>query len=193
MKWFFSLVMFFAGGYGGWLINSQLDELNERLRSLDKVLSEGDISPERRGQVVESAISNMQKFVTGQIDYIFHLLSFLVAAWVFLLVCDVVRGRINHDLMNSFENFDILRRHVNFRMAGLLDHRIPDCTRRALLRVYGWYQKTALEVAEGGIGWLVICLVVFFLFSVYMLQISMNGLHALVNDWISGQMKLLSI
>ena len=184
--------MFFAGGYGGWLIDSQLDGLYERLRGLDKVLREEDASSEKRGQIVELAISSMQEFFTGQMNFIFFFLELLVLAWVSLLVCDVLRGRINHDLMDSFENFDALRRHVNFLMAGSLDYRIPDCIRRALLRIYEWYRKTALGVTKGWC-WLIICLVCFFSSSIYMIKIPMDGLRELINDWISDQMNLLSV
>lgn len=177
-----SLIMFFAGGYFGWLISTQLDELSKKLSALDKTYAADGASSSEKEKAVKQVISDMQDFIKDQADIVFGLLSVIIAAWIYLLMVDLIRGRIDGDLMESFRDFDSL-----LSKDSLADEDC-ECIKLVLLRAYFWYRKSAEFIAKLPFLGFLLYLLVPLSFAALMFGGIIQELHNQFNEWLSTQM-----
>ncbi|MBU8983151.1 hypothetical protein [Bifidobacterium bifidum] len=183
-----SLVMFFAGGYFGWLISFQLDGLSDKLSAFDKAYADKGISLEERRAAARQTIFDIQNFISDQADIIFSFMSLIIIAWLCLLAADLIRGYMDGDLMRSFQVFDLsineslaTKKRRDSRFIGLIPSQAYFC-----------YRKIADYIASLGFVWFLLYTLLFVASSFTALDGPLQELHAQFNKWLSVQMDQLS-
>lgn len=183
-----SLIMFFAGGYFGWLISSQLDDLGKKLSALDKTYADKGISLDEKNAAVKQAVSDMQSFISDQANLIFSFISIIIAAWLCLLAVDLMRGYIDGDLMSTFRGFDSLSANESLAPENC---EYGGCVRLIPSRAYFWYRKIAERIAEMSFVWFLFYLLCFFLLAYSKFDGALQELHVQFDEWFSAQMNRL--
>jgi hypothetical protein len=187
MKYISSLVALFAGGYFGWLIGSELDRLEKKISDINEVLAKGNGSHMEKEQAWRSAVSNVQDFVIDQVNVLLSFLFIIFAVWIFVLVVDLVRARMCHSLMDAFEIFESVERHMladRFKSSNL---RVFSCIKRPLLRFYKWYKRKAQSIAENDLSWFSFCLIAFWCVSIFALNLLELNLQVGFKNWFISQ------
>ncbi|GDZ19208.1 hypothetical protein MCC01963_08680 [Bifidobacteriaceae bacterium MCC01963] len=180
--------MFFAGGYFGWLISSQLDDLGKKLSALDKTYADKGISLDEKNAAVKQAASDMQSFISDQANLIFSFISIIIAAWLCLLAVDLMRGYIDGDLMSTFRGFDSLSANESLAPENC---EYGGCVRLIPSRAYFWYRKIAERIAEMPFVWFLFYLLCFFLLAYSKFDGALQELHVQFDEWFSAQMNRL--
>ena len=187
VKQVISLVMFFAGGYFGWLISSQLDGLSDKLSALDKAYANKGISLDEGKTAVRQTIFDIQNFISDQADLIFSFMSLIIAGWLCLLAVDLIRGYTDGDLMSSFRVFDL---NVNELLAPAYG-KGGRFIRLISSQAYFYYRKIADFIAKLSFIGFFIYLFVFFAFAYAALDGSLQEIHDQFNKWLFEQMNRL--
>ena len=128
----------------------------------------------------------MQDFVIDQVNVLLSFLLIIFAVWLFVLVVDLVRARMHHSLMDSFEIFESVGRHMladRFKSSNL---RVFSCIKRPLLRFYKWYKRKAQSIAENDLSWF-FCLIAFWCVSIIALNLLELNLQVGFKNWFISQ------
>ena len=186
IKYVSSLVAFFAGGYFGWLIDSELNGLEKNLMDINKALSKRDESEAERNRALRSAVTSVQHFVINQVNILFSFLLAIFFVWFFILVIDLIRARLNHTLMDSFDIFESIG-HMFINKFRIFDYRIFSCIKQPLICFYGWYKKKARVIAECDWEIFVVVLILFYTVAIFMAELLKSNLQSGFENWFLSQ------